>query len=169
MARQVSSFTGLCALLLALCMVGSKAFTSTAPTKVLANQQVGNSPRRIFSTDVALLRMRDNDDSEDKDKAEEPITDAPAPRAETSMDREQRRKDIMDNNPDRVNETLGLGRGAVLLGLVLLINTWFFTIPPEFRRTRLCNEWDTAQYPELCMTPKGFVNGISEYYKNGTW
>lgn len=73
------------------------------------------------------------------------------------------------NDEERVNRALGLGRGAVLLAIVLLINVWFFSIPTEFRRTRLCNEFDTQAYPELCMTPKMFVNGISDYYKNGEW
>jgi hypothetical protein len=79
-----------------------------------------------------------------------------------------KRTDVV-NDESKVNSALGLGRGVVLLTIALLINIWFFTIPTEFRRTRLCSEIDTKVYPELCMTPQMFVNGISEYYKSGMY
>mmetsp|Transcript_16469 Transcript_16469/g.28709 ORF Transcript_16469/g.28709 Transcript_16469/m.28709 type:complete len:179 (-) Transcript_16469:399-935(-) len=71
------------------------------------------------------------------------------------------------NNQAKVDEALGIERGLVLLAIALLINIWFFTIPTEFRRTRICNEFDSAAYPELCMTAEQFKTGISDYYKNG--
>lgn len=77
------------------------------------------------------------------------------------------RTDVV-NDESKVNSVLGLGAGSVLLAIAVLINIWFFSIPTEFRRTRLCNEVDTQAYPELCMTPKMFVNGIADYYKSGT-
>ena len=43
-------------------------------------------------------------------------------------------------------------RGPLLLALSLFICVWFFTIPPEFRRARLCDEAETAAYPDKCMT-----------------
>jgi hypothetical protein len=64
---------------------------------------------------------------------------------------------------------MGLGRGAILLVVALLINVWFFTIPTEFRRTRLCTDADTAMYPDVCMTTGQFTKGIADYYINGTY
>ena len=70
-------------------------------------------------------------------------------------------------DPDKTWKTLGLDRAAIIMPIVLLINIWFFTVPPEFRRARLCSEMDTAAYPEVCMTPKMFASGIVDYYKGG--
>lgn len=61
----------------------------------------------------------------------------------------------------------GWTQGLPLLLIVFLLNAWFFTIPPEFRRTRICSEQDTMAYPERCMTTTQFTSGIVEYYKNG--
>ena len=61
----------------------------------------------------------------------------------------------------------GWTQGIPLLIIVFLWNLWFFTIPPEFRRSRLCDEADAAAYPERCMTANQFASGIVEYYKGG--
>jgi len=67
----------------------------------------------------------------------------------------------------QVNSIIGIDRGVYLLALVLAINVWLFSIPPEFRRTRFCNEADSQAYPDRCMTAKQWRNGIADYYKNG--
>jgi hypothetical protein len=72
-----------------------------------------------------------------------------------------------EDDPDKTWKTLGLDRAAIIMPIVLLINVWFFTIPPEFRRARLCSEMDTAAYPGVCMTPKMFASGVADYYKQG--
>jgi hypothetical protein len=74
--------------------------------------------------------------------------------------------DIMDDSA-RVDAALGLGRGVVLLAVVMAVNVWFFSIPPEFRRTRLCSDMDTVAHPERCMTTTQFTQGIADYYSNG--
>lgn len=133
--------------------------------------------RRCFSS----LRMscEDNEvDSEKGDNGESEIpnagvSSASEPNSADTKKEERKvpaywkRTDVV-NDESKVNSALGLGRGAVLLTIAILINIWFFSIPTEFRRTRLCNEFDTQAYPELCMTPKMFVDGIADYYKSGT-
>ena len=80
-----------------------------------------------------------------------------------------RNKDVSseDRGSDKVNNIIGIDRGVYLFAIVMAINVWFFSIPVEFRRTRICNEADSRDYPKLCMTPKQFTTGISDYYKNG--
>lgn len=72
-----------------------------------------------------------------------------------------------ERGSDNVNNIIGLDRGLYLLAIVLAINVWFFSVPVEFRRTRICNEADSAAYPDRCMTSKQFTTGIKEYYANG--
>ena len=72
-----------------------------------------------------------------------------------------------DNNESDSDPT-GLKRGFVLFPAVLLLATWLFTIPPEFRRARICTEQQIIEYPDKnCMTSKGWISGVSEYYRNG--
>jgi len=80
-----------------------------------------------------------------------------------------RNKDVSseDRGSDKVNSIIGIDRGLYLFAIVMAINVWFFSIPVEFRRTRICNEADTRDNPKLCMTSKQFTTGISDYYKNG--
>jgi len=80
-----------------------------------------------------------------------------------------RKKDLSsdERGSDKVNSIIGIDRGVYLWAIVIAINIWFFSIPVEFRRTRFCNEADSRDYPDRCMTSKQFTTGISEYYKNG--
>ena len=62
----------------------------------------------------------------------------------------------------------GTGTGWYLLAFALLVNVWFFSIPPEFRRARLCNEEEVVLYADKnCMTGDQWVKGVQEYYQNG--
>lgn len=102
-----------------------------------------------------------NDGDADEMKTEAVVEDPPVERFDYF-----RGSDIM-TDPSRVDAALGLGRGTVLLAVVLLVNVWFFSIPPEFRRTRICEEMDALAYPDKCMTTTQFTEGIANYYKNG--
>lgn len=79
------------------------------------------------------------------------------------------RKDVSnaERGSDKVNNLMGLDRGKYLWVIVIALNIWFFSVPTEFRRTRICNEADSAAYPTRCMTSEQFTKGISDYYKNG--
>ena len=59
-------------------------------------------------------------------------------------------------------------RFRTLFSFCCLVNLWFFTIPTEFRRSRLCSAEETANFPTKCMTTEQFKTRISDYYKNGT-
>jgi hypothetical protein len=125
------------------------------------------STRRSWFLTLRTDHEGDGDEGNNDDEsipAKNEISTEPV--KEKSVPASWKRTDVV-NDESKVNSALGLGRGAVLLTIALLINIWFFTIPTEFRRTRLCNEFDTETYPQLCMTPKMFVDGIVEYYKNG--
>jgi hypothetical protein len=60
----------------------------------------------------------------------------------------------------------GTETGKVMLGFVLAICVWTFSIPVEFRRARLCSEADAAVYSQ-CKSASQYVSGISEYYQKG--
>lgn len=65
----------------------------------------------------------------------------------------------------------GIGRGIPILGLVLVVILWTFTIPPEFRRAYICvdacNEYRDAPQCNNCVTGEEWSNGVKEYYRNG--
>ena len=65
----------------------------------------------------------------------------------------------------------GVGRGIPILGLVLVIILWTFSIPPEFRRAYICvdacNEYRDAPQCNNCVTGEEWANGVKEYYQNG--
>ena len=62
----------------------------------------------------------------------------------------------------------GLKRGLVLFPLVTLIAIWLFSIPPEYRRARICSEQQVIDYPNSkCITIGNWVKGVSDYYRNG--
>lgn len=66
----------------------------------------------------------------------------------------------------------GSGRGKFLLGFVLLVTIWFFSIPKEFRRTHLCFSDRCAANPTFelchnCVTFGQLTHDIADYYKNG--
>jgi hypothetical protein len=66
---------------------------------------------------------------------------------------------------DRIGGTGTEGKALLILGF--LLSAWFFTVPPEFRRTRICSVSETQQFPEVCMTADQFVDRVAEYYKSG--
>ncbi len=81
----------------------------------------------------------------------------------------ERRNEVSNDErgSDKVNSLIGIDRGLYLMVIAVAINIWFFSIPVEFRRTRICSEADTAAYPTKCMTSDQFTTGIADYYKNG--
>jgi hypothetical protein len=87
----------------------------------------------------------------------------------SSTELQAKKKDISsdERGSDNVNALIGIDRGVYLWAIVIAINIWFFSIPVEFRRTKICNEADSRDYPTKCMTSKQFTTGIAEYYKNG--
>lgn len=67
-----------------------------------------------------------------------------------------------------VNDIIGIQRGLYLLGIVFLFNIWIFSIPPEFRRAKICSEEQVRLFPDSgCMTADQWVGGIQDYYANG--
>lgn len=66
------------------------------------------------------------------------------------------------------NDTYGIGRGTVILALVMIANVWMFSIPTEFRRARICTDEDVRLHPEEhCTTFASWRTGVAEYYANG--
>jgi len=71
----------------------------------------------------------------------------------------------------------GTSRGIPILGLILLVTLWTFTIPVEFRRAYICSEkcatlekidrQQTAPQCNNCVTSDEWMTGIKEYYANG--
>lgn len=77
---------------------------------------------------------------------------------------------VLFSEPPRksVNEIIGIQRGLYLLGIVMIFNVWIFSIPPEFRRAKICTEEQVVMYPNSgCMTGNQWIGGIKEYYTNG--
>mmetsp|Transcript_6931 Transcript_6931/g.9792 ORF Transcript_6931/g.9792 Transcript_6931/m.9792 type:complete len:166 (-) Transcript_6931:44-541(-) len=62
--------------------------------------------------------------------------------------------------------TDGRESGFYLMGIVVALWIWLFSIPPEFRRARFCTEADTAIYDQ-CWTVQSWSSGVADYYKNG--
>jgi hypothetical protein len=64
----------------------------------------------------------------------------------------------------------GVAQGQVILGVALLVCVWFFTVPPSFRRAKICVS-DTSQVCVEgscnCVLFQDWSNDIVEYYKNG--
>ena len=74
----------------------------------------------------------------------------------------------MKEDMNEAADTGGIGRGKVLLLLVLIVNVWMFSIPVEFRRARLCSVEDTKLYPDKhCTTVDAWRTGVADYYANG--
>ena len=74
----------------------------------------------------------------------------------------------MNFSPPGDNDPTGLKEGKYLLILVMLINIWAFSIPPEFRRAQFCSEEQVRDNPESkCITFGAWKDGIAEYYNNG--
>ena len=72
------------------------------------------------------------------------------------------------NRDGRTNDIIGIRRGFYLMGVVLLLNVWIFSIPPEFRRAKICTEEQVIMFPKSgCMTGKMWADGVSAYYSNG--
>jgi hypothetical protein len=64
----------------------------------------------------------------------------------------------------------GAAQGQVILGVALLVCVWFFTVPPSFRRAKICIS-DTSQVCVEkscnCVLFQDWSNNVVEYYKNG--
>ena len=86
-----------------------------------------------------------------------------------STELRERRPDVSseERGIDKMNDIQGITAGLYLGAIVLALNVWIFSIPVEFRRTRICNEADTRDYPTRCMTREMWTTGIQEYYANG--
>lgn len=69
-----------------------------------------------------------------------------------------------DDLAERRRRSGGLGRGEVILPFVLAICIWMFSIPPEFRRARIC---PTAVTSADCVTGAQWMEDVQNYYKNG--
>ena len=76
---------------------------------------------------------------------------------------------MRSKNEDRIeSDPTGRKRGLILLPIVLLIAIWLFSIPPEFRRARICSEQQVIDNPgSKCITGENWVKGVQEYYRNG--
>jgi hypothetical protein len=62
----------------------------------------------------------------------------------------------------------GQQRGAVILPIVLLLCIWMFSIPPEFRRAKICTTKEqSVRLSTNCMTGDQWMTGVQEYYQNG--
>jgi hypothetical protein len=72
------------------------------------------------------------------------------------------------NKKKSTNEIIGIDRGLYLIAIVIFFNVWIFSIPPEFRRAKLCSEEQVIQYPDSgCITGAKWASGVKEYYANG--
>ena len=83
---------------------------------------------------------------------------------------QERKRDLTsaERGSDEVNKIIGIDRGIVFLLIpCIIINVWFFTIPVEFRRTRICDAEESRLAPDRCMTTEQFQTGILNYYRNG--
>jgi hypothetical protein len=64
----------------------------------------------------------------------------------------------------------GKGRGYVLQAIVLSICVWFFSIPPEFRRTHFCPTSKCVENRASCYDCTTFGEWkvrVADYYKGG--
>jgi len=68
----------------------------------------------------------------------------------------------------KTNDALGIQRGLYLMAIVMFFNVWIFSIPPEFRRAKICTEEQVINFPDSgCTTVDKWATGISDYYANG--
>jgi len=69
---------------------------------------------------------------------------------------------------DNQDDPLGITRGTLVFVLAFLVNLWLFSIPPELRRARNCNEEQVRMYPDSkCMTGKMWWGAVQDYYRQG--
>lgn len=64
----------------------------------------------------------------------------------------------------------GAGRGLVILGIVVAICVWIFSIPPEFRRAHICTTDECVASRASCydcVTLQEWTDDIGNYYRNG--
>ena len=76
----------------------------------------------------------------------------------------------MINFKEEKRDVDGFSDGLVIMGIVLALNVWIFSIPPEFRRAKVCPDLPTTQSlinSGQCITADAWKDGIAEYYKNG--
>ena len=76
--------------------------------------------------------------------------------------------DTTETKPKNYYKETGLYEGYYLLGIVMIVAIWLFSIPVEYRRANICSEEQTRSYPDSnCMTVQTWTSGIAQYYKNG--
>jgi hypothetical protein len=99
------------------------------------------------------------------------LSPSPSPPSRASVvTLHERKKDQTseERGSDEVNKIIGIDRGIYFLLIpCIIINIWFFTIPVEFRRTRICDAEESRLSPDRCMTTEQFQTGISDYYRKG--
>ena len=70
----------------------------------------------------------------------------------------------------------GSGRGAILLGIVMLLNVWLFSLPPSFRRQNVCTPEVYERLEQAgvqpgderyCITMEMWKDSIADYYAKG--
>lgn len=73
------------------------------------------------------------------------------------------------NQGDRNDaDPTGMKRGLVLFPLMILVSIWMFSIPPEYRRAKICTEQQVIDNPgSKCITAGNWISGIQDYYRNG--
>lgn len=54
----------------------------------------------------------------------------------------------------------------------MLVNVWIFSIPPEFRRQKICSTTceqnrDSSSLCAACVTGPEWVEEVLDYYRNG--
>jgi hypothetical protein len=65
----------------------------------------------------------------------------------------------------RVDGSIG---GTYFMAVVLLVNVWIFSIPPEYRRAHLYPEGNAGLYSDpKGITAKDWAAGVAQYYANG--
>ncbi|KAJ1460336.1 hypothetical protein M885DRAFT_509278 [Pelagophyceae sp. CCMP2097] len=59
-------------------------------------------------------------------------------------------------------------RGRVFLGLVLLVNVWSFSVPPEIRRAHVCTTSVVGQKNGYsCVSFRDWRQSVTDYYAQG--
>lgn len=65
----------------------------------------------------------------------------------------------------------GKDRGNYIMAVVLFLNVWLFSVPPEFRRAYICPPQDYCIEQRSrcsnCVTFQEWTDGIADYYKGG--
>lgn len=61
-----------------------------------------------------------------------------------------------------------MNNALIIFPIALLVVLWGFTVPPEFRRARICDAAQVEQFPDSkCITFSDWSRKVMEYYQNG--